>query len=190
LFGLYRNLWNGPTLIWEVNLRLVAFTTGMYAVETAMTGALAPKQSSRCTDIKLFDRAHRCCPPGNMNSKSKRESKLLWQYYRCKVLPWGITLILKTTLNTSAWEPFHVWTWICLFICGFRAAARMRKRDYVMLTSKYSPSWNALLPNRVRGAIFETCWLLWHWYIRVGAALIKIIKKQNCPKLKFEVGHL
>jgi len=29
----------------------------LYAVEIAMTGALAPKQSSRCTDIKLFDRA-------------------------------------------------------------------------------------------------------------------------------------
>ncbi len=89
---------------------------------------------------------NRCCPPGNMNSKSKQESKLLWQYYRCKVFPWGLTLILKTTLNISAWVPFYVWTWICLLRWGFRAAARMRKRDYVMLTSKYSPSWNALLP--------------------------------------------
>ncbi len=40
-----------------VILRLVAFTTGLYDVETAMTGALAPKHSSQCTNVKLCDRA-------------------------------------------------------------------------------------------------------------------------------------
>ena len=90
-----------------------------------------------------------------MNSKSKQESKLLWQYYWCKFLPWWLTLTLKMTLNISAWAPFHVWTWKRLFMWGFRAAARMWKRDYVMLTSKYSPSKNDLVPHRVRGAVFD-----------------------------------
>jgi hypothetical protein len=53
LFGLYCNRWNGLTLKWEVNLRLVAFTNGLYAVETAMTGALTPKQSSRCSIVRV-----------------------------------------------------------------------------------------------------------------------------------------
>ena len=38
-------------MLWS--LVLVAFDPGLYAVETAMTGALVPKQLSWCTDIKL-----------------------------------------------------------------------------------------------------------------------------------------
>ncbi len=157
MFGIYRNRWNGPTLKWEVNLRLVAFTTGLYAVETAMAGALVPKQSSQCTDIKLFNRARGAIAvafPAIWIVKAN-ENRNSYGTNRCKVFPWGLTLILKTTLNISAWAPFHLWTWICLFIWGFRAAARMRKRDYVMLTSKYSPSWNALVPNRECGELYS-----------------------------------
>jgi len=41
-------------MLWS--LVLVAFDPGLYAVETAMTGALVPKQLSWCTDIKLCNR--------------------------------------------------------------------------------------------------------------------------------------
>ncbi len=42
----------------DVILRLVAFTTGLYAFVIAMIGALAPQHLSRCNDVKHFDGAH------------------------------------------------------------------------------------------------------------------------------------
>ena len=57
-------LWNcclWPTIFPDVVvLRLIADTTGLYAIETAMTGALVPKQLSRCTNTKPCKRALWC----------------------------------------------------------------------------------------------------------------------------------
>ena len=41
----------------DVILRLVAFTTGLYAFVIAMIGALAPQHLSRCNDVKHFNGA-------------------------------------------------------------------------------------------------------------------------------------
>ena len=41
----------------DVILRLVAFTTGLYAFVIAMIGALVPQHLSRCNDVKHFDGA-------------------------------------------------------------------------------------------------------------------------------------
>jgi hypothetical protein len=41
----------------DVILRLVAFTTGLYAFVIAMVGALAPQHLLRCNDVKHFDGA-------------------------------------------------------------------------------------------------------------------------------------
>jgi len=67
-----------------VKLHLVAFTTGLYAVVIAMKGAFVPQHLSRCNDVKHLwwcTWRNHCCPSGNIHSKSKRESNLLWQYY-------------------------------------------------------------------------------------------------------------
>ena len=41
----------------DVILRLVAFTTGLYAFVIAMIGALVPQHLSQCNDVKHFDGA-------------------------------------------------------------------------------------------------------------------------------------
>jgi hypothetical protein len=47
------------------------------AVETAMTGALVPKQSLQCTGVKLYDHA-----PGAINVKKRSE------FAPCRIHNW------------------------------------------------------------------------------------------------------
>jgi hypothetical protein len=82
-----------------VILRLVAFTTGLYAVETAMTGALAPKQSSRCTDVKLCDRAPGAIAvalPAIWIVKAKENQNSYGNTIELNFLLKGLNLLLKS----------------------------------------------------------------------------------------------
>ncbi len=55
----------------------------------AMIGALLLQHLLQCNEVKHLQWCawRNCSCPGNMNTKSKWESKLLWQYYRIKFPP-------------------------------------------------------------------------------------------------------
>ena len=98
-------------------MRLVAFTTGLYAVETAMTGALVPKQLSRCTDIKFFDRARGAIAVALaviLIVKANENRISYGNTIELDFLLTGLNSLLKNVVNNVCLRPFHVRTYECI----------------------------------------------------------------------------
>jgi hypothetical protein len=100
-----------------VILRLVAFTTGLYAFVIAMIGALAPQHLSRCNDVEHFDGA-----PGAIAVAlavilivKANENRISYgNTIELNFLLSGLTSLLKNVLNNVCLRPFHVRTCECI----------------------------------------------------------------------------
>jgi hypothetical protein len=97
----------------DVILRLVAFTTSLYAFVIAMIGALAPQHLSRCTDVKHFDGV-----PGAIAValavilivKANENQISYGNTIELNFLLSGLSSLLKNVVNNVCFRPFHVRT--------------------------------------------------------------------------------
>ncbi len=167
---------NVTALKWEVKFRLVGFTTGLYAVVIAMLGTFVPQHLSWYNNTKHLKWCtwRNCCCPGNMNSKSKWESKLLWQYYRIK-FP---TQSLQSVENNVCSWPFHVRTWECICLwCPSKVSklstlwhgnlGSVRLTSWIYSKERYSDT------KQSAGSHIRSFWLLCH-YIRGDPACVPL----------------
>jgi hypothetical protein len=101
----------------DVILRLVAFTTGLYAFVIAMIGALAPQHLSRCNDVKHFDGA-----PGAIAVAlavilivKANENRISYgNTIELNFLLSGLNSLLRNVVNNVCLWPFHVRTCECI----------------------------------------------------------------------------
>ena len=101
----------------DVILRLVAFTTGLYAFVIAMIGALAPQHLSRCNDVKHFDGA-----PGAIAVAlavilivKANENRISYgNTIELNFLLSGLNSLLRNVVNNVCLRPFHVRTCECI----------------------------------------------------------------------------
>jgi hypothetical protein len=87
------------------------------AVETAMTGALAPKQSLQCTDVKLCNRAPGAIAvalPAISIVKAKENRNSYGNTIELNFLLKRLNLLLKHVVNNVCLWPFHVRTCECI----------------------------------------------------------------------------
>jgi hypothetical protein len=142
-----------------VILRLVAFTTGVYAFVIAMIGALSPQHLLWCNDVKHFDGA-----PGAI---AVALTAILIVKTNENRISYGNTIelnFLLTGLNSLinvCLRPFHVRTCECIRLWLYFQSVRPSILPHRNLGSFWLTSWillcwiNTLIPNREWGAIFD-----------------------------------
>ena len=101
----------------DVILRLVTFTTGLYAFVIAMIGALAPQHLSQCNDVKHFGSAPGAIAVALAVILIVKANKNRFSYGNTIELDFlltGLNSLLKNVANNGCLWPFHVRTCECI----------------------------------------------------------------------------
>jgi hypothetical protein len=142
-------------------LRLVAFTTGLYVVLISMVGAFVPQHLSQCHDVNICNGA-----PGAISValaiwivKASENRISYGNTIEFNFLLTGLNLLLTNVVNNVCLLPSQVRTCECICLWPSFQSVRFSILWHRNLGSVWLRSWillrgtNTLIPNRERGAI-------------------------------------